>query len=125
VEIYRLEGSIDVPEVELNHIEGKIYFSGKSLPEDVKETYNPIIEWISEYIKIPNKQTHAIFKFDYFNTATSKKLLDIFELLKVLKENNNSDLKIDWYYNEGDEDMKEAGQQFSEFIDIDFNLISF
>jgi hypothetical protein len=29
-------------------------------------------------------------------------------------------MKIDWYYHEDDEDMEEAGKEFSELVEIPF-----
>jgi len=124
LEPLRIEGSTDIPEIFLDYENGRLEFSGRSLPEDVQEVYNPVLEWIGNYIGKPQKQTHVVFKFDYFNTASSKKILDLLDIVKELEKNGN-ELKIDWYYMENDEDMEEAGQSFSEFIEFPFNFISY
>ncbi len=124
VETFKIEGTQDIPEVILDESSGRIEFSGRSLPEDVEEVYDPILEWIDKYIEKPKPQTHLIFRFDYFNTASSKKILDIIDKMKIVIANGN-DLKIDWYYVDNDEDMLDAGESFSDFVEVPFNFISY
>ena len=124
VETLKIEGTQDIPEVSLDESSGRIEFSGRSLPEDVEEVYDPILEWIDKYIENPKSLTHIIFRFDYFNTASSKKILDIIEKMKGVIAGGN-DLKIDWYYVDNDEDMLDAGESFSDFVDVPFNFISY
>lgn len=122
-ETFYSEKTQSTPEVKLDKENGKMEFSGRSLPENVKEFYNPIIEWIDNYLKEPQSSTRVVFNFEYFNTASSKMILDIIEKLSEL--NNNSDLKVDWYYIEEDDDMLEAGEDYSDITEIPFNFISY
>jgi len=124
LEPLKIEGSQDIPEVILDANSGRIEFSGRSLPENVKEVYNPILDWIDKYVENPKKQTHIIFRLEYFNTATSKKILDIIDKLKEVMVDGN-ELSVDWYYIESDEDMLDTGESFSEFVDLPFNFISY
>lgn len=122
-ETFYSEKTQSTPEVKLDKENGKMEFSGRSLPENVKEFYNPIIEWIENYLKEPQSSTRIVFNFEYFNTASSKMILDIIEKFSEL--NNNSDLKVDWYYIEEDDDMLEAGEDYSDITEIPFNFISY
>jgi hypothetical protein len=54
---------------------------------------------------------------EYFNTASSKLILDVLSALEDIK-----DMKILWYFHEDDEDMEEAGQEFSELVEIPFEF---
>jgi hypothetical protein len=108
-----MEGTNDTPEIELNKREGFIKFSGRSLPENPKNFYEPIKDWLNFYLENPPKTTHVVFAFDYFNTASSKMIMEIIDLVKNV-EKKNSELTIDWHYQEDDEDMLEAGEDFAE-----------
>lgn len=121
---YHLEPTQATPEVKLDKESGKFEFNGRSLPENVKEFYNPIMEWIENYSQEPNDHTKVIFNFEYFNTASSKIILDLIENLKTLKE-KGKELDIDWYYLEEDDDMLEAGEDYSDITEIPFNFISY
>ena len=63
----------------LFYLENKFLFSGKSLPEDVKEFYDPILSWLKEYKNDPNEETTFVMRMEYFNTASSKMILEMFD----------------------------------------------
>ena len=115
-----IEGTSDTPTVVLDQQKGVFELSGRSLPEDAVGFYTPVMAWIKEYAKAPNATTPFRFKLDYFNTASSKLILDLLHLLKGI-----SGLKIEWSCYEDDEDGLEAGKEFAEQVnlEIEFKLI--
>jgi hypothetical protein len=119
-----IKGTQETPEVLLDSSKGIFEMSGKSLPEDVKEFYNPILKWFEEYSKNPNPQTILKIKMDYFNTASSKMILELFEVVKKVHAGGH-DIIIEWYYQEDDEDMQDAGQDYSDLVEMPFKLISY
>jgi hypothetical protein len=56
-------------------------------------------------------------KLEYFNTSSSKCLVEIFRKLEQLQDSGKNVL-INWFYEEDDEDMQESGEDFQEIIDI-------
>lgn len=124
MDVISIKGTQETPEVLLDSSKGVFELSGKSLPEDVKEFYNPILKWFDEYSKSPNKQTILKIKMDYFNTASSKMILELFEVVQKVHASGNETI-IEWYYQEDDEDMQDAGQDYSDLIEIPFKLISY
>ncbi len=114
----------DSPKVNFSIENGKLEISGKSLPEDVSAFYEPILEWLNNYAKNPQPETELTFKFTYFNTASSKLILDILTVLEKMKDDGNKVL-VNWYYPEYDEDMRDAGIEYSEMIDVPFKHFSF
>ncbi|MCG8476383.1 MAG: DUF1987 domain-containing protein [Cytophagales bacterium] len=117
MEIIKLEGTEDTPRILLDQKNGIFEISGRSLPEDSAEFYQPILEWLRAYSESANDKTEFVFKLEYFNTASSKLILDI---LTALEEVENS--SIVWCYHEDDEDMEEAGEEFSELVEIPFEF---
>ncbi len=122
--VLSLKGTSETPEIALDLNKGVLKFSGRSLPEDAKSFYKEILEWIIFYAKNPKKGTRAIFAFDYFNTASSKMILEILDILKVIEAKDDS-MKIEWHYLEDDEDMHEAGEDFAEIADLKFEYFSY
>lgn len=117
MEIINLEGTEDTPKIILDKGNGIFEISGRSLPEDSAEYYQPVLDWISEYGNEPLAETIFTFKLEYFNTASSKLILDILTSLEDIEGT-----KIHWYFYEDDEDMEEAGDEFSELVDLEFEL---
>ncbi|MDW7690321.1 DUF1987 domain-containing protein [Flammeovirgaceae bacterium SG7u.111] len=117
MELLNLEGTEDTPSVLLDKGNEIFELSGRSLPEDAAEFYQPILDWLSKYSLEPNPKTQFVFKLEYFNTASSKLILDV---LSQLEEIDGVDIL--WYYHEDDEDMEEAGEEFSELVEVDFEF---
>lgn len=110
------------PYVLLDAKRGIIEISGRSFPEDAGRFYKPILRWIEEYIQSPNNITSLIFKFTYYNTASSKKILELIKKISVVKKTGN-ELNITWYYDEGEDDMLNSGNDFSSVVEIPFNFV--
>jgi len=117
MEILNLEGTEDTPKIILDKKNGIFEISGRSLPEDSADFYRPVLEWIGGYAKEPNGSTEFVLKLEYFNTASSKLILDVLSALEDIQN-----MKIMWYYHEDDEDMEEAGEEFSELVEIPFEF---
>lgn len=124
MDVIKIKGSDDTPNVILDAENNIIEFSGRSLPEDVVTFYAPVIQWIEEYAKNPNSKTSVIFRLEYFNTASSKVLLDILLKFEDIM-NEGHEITVQWYYQEDDEDMQEAGEEYSEIVDIPFEMHSY
>lgn len=124
MEILHIEATEDVPEVTLNQEKEVFEISGMSLPEDVNTFYEPVLNWMKVYTKNPNPSTIFNFRFTYFNTATSKIILDILTILEGLVEAGFNAI-VRWHFAEGDEDMHEAGEEFSEMVEVHFELVTY
>ncbi len=117
-----LDKTQDTPGIILDKKSGIFSFEGASIPENVKTFYKPVIEWVEEYTNNPNKETVLNFKMDYFNTSSTKILLDLMIMFKEISKNGKM-LIINWYFEEEDEDMLEAGDGFSKMLRFPFNFI--
>lgn len=98
------------PRVEFN-TNGKLLLEGRSMPEDVFKLFSPLVEFASE---INVDTVDFDINLEYFNTSTSKKIL---ELLRAL-DNNTQILKLNviWHYEAGDEDSLEMAEIYNEFL---------
>lgn len=118
-----LDGTDDTPKVVLDD-ENKIFeISGRSLPEDVADFYEPILNWIDNELKNVKGQIAFAFKMNYFNTASSKLILDILIRLEEMHA-DGKDIVVHWFYDADDEDMMEAGEEYSEIVEVPFEIKS-
>lgn len=119
----KLIGTDDTPNVILD-IENNIFeISGRSMPEDVADFYQPILDWMDNTLKKHEGKIIFTFKMNYFNTASSKLILDILIRLEELFA-DGKDITVHWYYEEDDEDMMDAGEEYAEIVDVPFKIIS-
>jgi hypothetical protein len=124
METIKIQGTEDTPKVILDKDKEIMEISGRSLPEDVASFYEPVLTWLEEYAQSPNKKTVFNFKLVYFNTASSKLLLDILMKLEEIHEAGH-DVLIRWHFPEDDEDMEEAGEEYADIVDVPFEQVSY
>lgn len=105
------------PKVTFNKSAGVFEISGRSLPEDARAFYKPVLGWLHEYAASPNAETALSFKLEYINTSSSKVVL---ELLGILQRINGA--KVIWCFQDEDEDMEETGEEFSELVSVPFEF---
>lgn len=124
MEILKIESTEDNPRIILDRESNILEISGRSLPEDVNTFYEPMMSWIEEYAKDPLDVTVFNFKLSYFNTASSKIILDILTRFEEMIEEDHQ-VMVRWHYPEEDEDMLEAGEEYSEMVDVPFEMVSY
>ena len=117
-----IEGTPKTPTVNFDATTGIIEVKGRSIPENSIEFYRPLVEWLEEYSKEPQDLTTVNIQLEYFNTSSSKCILDVFKKLEAIKKARN-EVIINWYYEEDDEDMLEAGEDYESIIRIPFKMI--
>jgi hypothetical protein len=123
--LLKISGTEDTPEITFNQESSEFTISGRSLPEDVTSFYAPVFEWLTEFSENPCDETIFKFKLEYFNTASSKIILDILMRLEELVLSDSADITIEWHYSEADDDMLEAGEEYKELVELPFNLVSY
>ena len=122
MENLKLEGSAKTPTVNFDSSKGTLELKGRSIPENSIEFYKPLNDWIDAYAGSPQYSTIVDIKLEYFNTSSSKCILDLFKQLEKLNE-KNTQVKVNWYFEEDDEDMAEAGEDYQAIIDLPFEMI--
>lgn len=116
-----VEATEVTPRVEFNKLSNTFKIVGKSLPEDVKSFYTPIIQWFDAYSSQPNPETNLILEFEYFNTSSSKMILILLNKLRDIHRKGFRVL-VSWSYPLHDAEIEEAGEEFAELLNIPFQF---
>jgi hypothetical protein len=119
MEDIRIVGTPKTPTVNFIASEGILEIKGRSIPENSIEFYKPLIEWIESYAPSAANATSVNIQLEYFNTSSSKCILDVFKKLEAIR----AEIVVNWYYEEDDEDMLEAGEDYEAIINIPFKMI--
>ncbi|HPW65910.1 MAG TPA: DUF1987 domain-containing protein [Salinivirgaceae bacterium] len=120
MEPIKIEGSPKTPTVNFE-ASGKIEIKGRSIPENSIEFYKPLIDWLDQYLTNPAKMTNVDVQLEYFNTSSSKCILDVLKKLEAIYKAGN-EVVINWHYEEDDEDMLEAGEDYQSIIKVPFKM---
>ena len=123
MERVEVEGTKKTPTIVLDP-EGLIKMSGRSIHEDPAKFFDPLVVWIEDYCKSPKEVTTVEIKLEYFNSGSAKYILTILQLLNKLTEYGRR-LVINWFYEEGDDDILERGEYYASILDTNFNFIEF
>jgi hypothetical protein len=119
---FYLEATPKTPKLDFDKENSLFVISGRSIPENSIEFYKPLLDWLDDYLKSPNTETKMQVRLEYFNTSSSKCLVEIFRKLEKA-HGENSKITVDWFYDEEDEDMQESGEDFKEIIKIPINMV--
>jgi hypothetical protein len=117
----RIAPAKNSPEIILNP-DGVIKIRGRSIHENVKDFFQPVEDWIDEYICNPADITCVDISLEYFNSASAKVFITLLQKITYVTLKNKKFI-INWYYEDGDEDILERGEYFSSVLDVHFNFI--
>ena len=120
MERYFVEATKMTPQIELDP-DKKVYsLTGNSRPENPMQFYKQMFDWLNSYFESATEKMTFEVKMDYFNTSTSKILLDLFELFEKFAE--SKDIHVIWYYQSDDEEMQEAGEELLDLVEISHEI---
>lgn len=117
-----IEGTSKTPQVEFDAGSGTLLIKGRSIPENSIEFYKPLMDWIDGYARNGGSDTVVNIQLEYFNTSSSKCILDVFKRLEDIKRAGKK-VTVKWHYEIDDEDMLEAGEDYQAIIDLPFEMI--
>ncbi|MCB0763074.1 MAG: DUF1987 domain-containing protein [Flavobacteriales bacterium] len=120
---FELPGTERTPHVLLDPEEGLLLVQGCSIPENADRFYTPLHDALDGYLAAPLPRTTIRIELEYFNSSSSKYLLDILKRLDDLHASRASQVTMEWRYAENDLDMQEAGQDYRSLLDLPTRLV--
>lgn len=114
-----IEKTAKTPQVDFNQLTGELILFGKSIPENAAKLYEPLLEWIDEYVKSPHRTTNLRLNLEYFNTSSSIFLAKMVNALSKINEDDHV-LIIHLYFDIEDfesMDMEELKNIVSQLVD--------
>ena len=127
-----IEATEKTPGIILDPYHDLFEISGISRPENASEFYIPVINWLIEFEKevldrkaIKFDKKHPLnfkLKMNYFNSSSAKFLYDVMSKLVEFHKKGHI-IRILWSFEKDDDDMKYAGEEMSELIEVPFQFI--
>lgn len=121
---YIVPATDKTPRVELFPDKGLLSIIGCSIPENADRLYLPLYDRLKIYAAEPPAGTLVRVELAYFNSSSSKYLLDLFKLLEDLHAMGRSKVVVEWHHEHDDLDMEEAGRDFKALLEIPVRLVS-
>ena len=112
------------PEILFNLSTNELLIKGESFPENTSEFYAPVFEWLEAYLDSITDQVVVVnIELVYFNSSSSKVLMDLFDMLEEAVE-NSKEITVNWRYDEDNEMAAEYGEDFMEDLEhLPFHLV--
>ena len=117
----KIQSTATTPEVNFNP-EGAFKIKGRSIHENITDFFKPVFGWLDHYVKAPADLTCVDINLEYFNSATAKMLINMLQKITEVQFKHKK-FMINWYYEDGDDDVFEKGEYFSSVLKIPFNFI--
>ncbi len=103
---------------------GMLSMEGASYPENPLDFFDPLYAWVEQYCAEHGRTLTLNAKINYLNTSSAKCLLDFFGRLEDFHAAGGV-VKVNWYYEEDDEDMQETGLELCEDLRLPYELIAY
>jgi hypothetical protein len=116
-----IDRTADCPYVNFSE-EGLLEIEGRSITEDVFSFWQPLIDWVANYIKAPAKKTTLNVYLEYSNSSTNKYLNELLRKLEVIHKKGKS-VEIIWRYEEDDESIFTLGQDLEALTTIPLKMV--
>jgi hypothetical protein len=121
LESKRIKPTGTTPEIILNP-EGYMAIRGRSISGEVKKLPQEVESWLEKYLESPAEITVIDLYLEYIGGFNSGYYIEVVRKIKTVLLHGKK-LNVNWYYEEGDEDILEKGECFSLFLDLPFNYI--
>jgi hypothetical protein len=118
-----IEETFQSPRVTIDPENNIFEIRGNSFPNNAFRLYSPVVEWLDEYAAKPNKETVFVFRISYQNSSSRKMFNEILKRLERMMENGHN-VRIDWYYDQGDEDLKQIILEFKHLFKVPIESIA-
>lgn len=118
------EGTPKTPRIVVDKENGTIEIAGRSNPENSREFFGPVMDWLNDYIENPAENTTLTVNLEHFNTSSSKYVLDILKKIKKLSESDKA-FKIVWMYEDDDFEMLDTAEAYEAMVGLSFEKIGY
>ena len=123
MENLHIEATKSTPTIDFDAQKAILNISGESYPENTTQFYAAVFEWLEKFFEEVDDQEVTInIELIYFNSSSSKVLMDLFDMLEELSEDGKK-IVVNWIYDEDNDASLEYGEEFAEDIEsLTFNL---
>lgn len=122
MEKYIVRETSKTPSISFDPDHGLFEIKGKSIPENSFGFYTPVLEFLDTYSSSPADRTVLNVKFEFFNTSSSNRIHALFKKFEKMYQ-DNSEVLIRWFCENGDDNMLEAGEDFKTILHVPFEIV--
>ena len=122
MEPIHVEPTSITPEIDFNFSTGVLKLRGRSIPENPKDFFTKILDWLQDYYSSPREVTELWFEMEYINSGSSRYILEILRRIKKYQDEGKNTI-VKWHYEEEDESILSLGEYYRDLIDMPIEFI--
>ncbi len=112
------------PGVTFDTAQQRLHLAGCSIHENAEVFFGPLMARAEQYAKECGGHTVIEVELEYFNSSSSKYLLDLFRIFDEIRLTGQGTVELRWLYAADDLDMEEAGRDYALLLDMPVHLVS-
>lgn len=119
-----IEATDNTPRIDFDPVSGNLWLIGESFPDMAHEFYKPVVQWFQAYVASTRGPIILKFKFSYFNTSTSKYIINFLSLAEGAVAAGRS-IEVEWHYPANDDNIKQNGLELADGFNIFFTTVAY
>lgn len=124
MEKFERKGTKKTPAISMDASDGMMLLEGRSNPENAREFYQPVMDWLDKYVEHPAEKTDLRINLEHFNTSSSKYLMEILRKIRYLADNDHL-FNVTWMYEEDDLEMLDTAEAYEMMTGLRFEKVSY
>lgn len=112
------------PEIHFDSEAGLFEMTGCSIHENAEAFFRPLLDMLEVYSRQPGPVSLVRLNLDYFNSSSSKYILDLLRLIDEAHVCGLTKATLEWHHAQDDLDMLEAGQDYEELLEMPVVFVS-
>jgi len=116
----KIERRFNSPLIDFNSNNGLLKIIGRSIPENPVKFYQPLNDWVHNFIKTNPQDLIFYVHLDYLNTHSTECLLILMKKMENYYKTSGNNVKVSWNFDEYDEDMEGLGEDLASITEIPF-----
>jgi len=114
----------DKPEIDFKFSQHHLQLRGESFPENAVAFYAPIASVLMDYLgATQNQQITVDFELRYFNSSSTKILMNVFRMLDQASSSGNT-VHVNWHHDPEDDTVLDFGNDIAgDFITLKYRAV--
>ena len=110
------------PEIHADGALGVLRMRGDSYPENSFELFQPVQEWLTQFLKQSRAPLRVDLQLLYLNTSSIRAIVEIFDQLEAAHRAGRK-VSVIWRYDAENERVAELAQEFREDCSFNFEVV--
>ncbi|QEL65479.1 hypothetical protein OTERR_20030 [Oryzomicrobium terrae] len=109
------------PAIEADWQAGVIRMKGDSYPENSFELFQPVVDWVSQFLREAKRPLRLELDLLYLNTSSIRALMDILDMFEEAHR-KGTEVSAVWRYDAANERVGQLAEEFKEDCTFAFDI---